>query len=357
MLDEIISKGENKVLVAAHRGDWRNFPENSIPGVWSCIEGGVDIVEVDVQETRDGKFVLMHDATVNRTTNGKGKVSSLTYDRIKKLKLKDANGDLTEYTVPGLDTILTMCKGRIIVNLDKSAGRFDKLLRIIDSLDCGSSVILKGEGPAGFFQRLYITDSTQTCFMPLFSSNKNNVDTFAMEVRPPVIELLLRTDTSRYVQRRCLDVFRASGTRLWFNALFSTISGGHDESKQPLESWQWFIDHDAFIIQTDYPFHLMTYLVNAQQHAVPEGYVEMNPDELKQKVPDVEEKPSEKKVAVQKSTKPGTKKKSKYVTVKKGDNLSVIALKNSKSVKAILKLNPHLVKPYLLQPGQKIRIN
>lgn len=357
MLDEIISKGENKVLVAAHRGDWRNFPENSIPGVWSCIEGGVDIVEVDVQETRDGKFVLMHDATVNRTTNGKGKVSSLTYDRIKKLKLKDANGDLTEYTVPGLDTILTMCKGRIIVNLDKSAGRFDKLLRIIDSLDCGSSVILKGEGPAGFFQRLYITDSTQTCFMPLFSSNKNNVDTFAMEVRPPVIELLLRTDTSRYVQRRCLDVFRASGTRLWFNALFSTISGGHDESKQPLESWQWFIDHDAFIIQTDYPFHLMTYLVNAQQHAVPEGYVEMNPDELKQTVPDVEEKPSEKKVAVQKSTKPGTKKKSKYVTVKKGDNLSVIALKNSKSVKAILKLNPHLVKPYLLQPGQKIRIN
>ncbi|MFM7234174.1 MAG: glycerophosphodiester phosphodiesterase family protein, partial [Flavobacteriales bacterium] len=347
-LDEIIARGDNKVLVAAHRGDWRNFPENSIPAVWSCIERGIDIVEVDVQETRDGKFVLMHDATVSRTTNGKGKVSSYSYERIRKLKLKDASGNLTDYTVPGLDTILTLCKGRIIVNLDKSAGRFQKLLRVIDSLDCGSSVILKGEGPADYFQKLYSKDTTGTCFMPIFSSQNTSVDTFATTVRPPVMELLLRSDTCRYVLPIGLNAFRLAGTRLWYNALFSSISGGHDESKNPMESWQWFIDHDAFIIQSDYPFHLQTYLVNAGLHAAPEGYVQMSLDELKALATvDTTKAVSDKKsgantTASNKPTKPKDKSKSKNVTVKKGDSLSVIASRNSKSLKTLLKLNPHL---------------
>jgi glycerophosphoryl diester phosphodiesterase len=361
-LDQIVERGESKVLVAAHRGDWKNFPENSIPAVWSCIERGIDIVEVDVQETRDGKFVLMHDETVSRTTNGKGKVSSYSYDRIRKLKLKDANGNLTDYTVPGLDTILTICKGRIIVNLDKSAGRFNKLLRVIDSLDCGTSVILKGEGTADYFQKLYAKDSTGTCFMPIFSSRNTAIDTFATEVRPPVIELLLRSDTCRYMLPMGLNAFRSSGTRIWYNALFSSISGGHDERGTPMDSWQWFIDHDAFIIQSDYPFHLQTYLVNAGLHALPQGYVQMNLEEFKAvasvETPKVgiDNKASTDKAAPNKPSKPKNKPKSKYVTVKKGDSLSVIASRNSKSVKTLLKLNPHLTKPYLLQPGQKIRI-
>lgn len=361
-LHEIIARGENKVLVAAHRGDWRNFPENSIPAVLSCIDRGIDIVEVDVQETRDGKFVLMHDATVGRTTNGKGKVSSYSYDRIRNLKLKDASGNLTDYKVPGLDTILTLCKGRIIVNLDKSAGRFQKLLRVIDSLNCGSSVILKGEGPADYFQKLYAKDTTGTCFMPVFSTFNTSIDTFATLVRPPVIELLLRADTCRYVLPDGLSAFQSAGTRLWYNALFRSISGGHDESVNPMESWQWFIDHDAFIIQSDYPFHLQTYLVNEGLHATPKGYVQMSLDQLKSlariDTPKADEgkKTSANAKSSKGSTKSKDKSKSKFVTVKKGDSLSVIASRNSKTVKVLLKLNPHLVKPYLLQPGQKIRI-
>ena len=73
-------------MVIAHRGDWRFGPENSLEGFENCIRSGFDAIEVDVRMTKDGVLVVMHDESVNRTTNGKGKVSDLTYAEIKKMR-------------------------------------------------------------------------------------------------------------------------------------------------------------------------------------------------------------------------------------------------------------------------------
>jgi hypothetical protein len=48
--------------------------------------------------------------------------------------------------------------------------------------------------------------------------------------------------------------------KIWYNALFNSISGGHTESIDAINSWDWFIGHNAYVIQTDYPFHLVKYL-------------------------------------------------------------------------------------------------
>src|SRR5690606_30766812 len=62
------------VMVVAHRACWKEAPENSVAAIQDCIEMGVDMVEIDVQATADGQLVLMHDDTVDRTTNGSGRV-------------------------------------------------------------------------------------------------------------------------------------------------------------------------------------------------------------------------------------------------------------------------------------------
>ena len=88
--EQLMSRSTNSVLVVAHRGDWRNFPENSLEGIENAIKMGVDIVELDVQRTQDGVLILMHDETLNRTTTGKGKVSEVTMDYISNLyQIKD----------------------------------------------------------------------------------------------------------------------------------------------------------------------------------------------------------------------------------------------------------------------------
>ncbi len=66
-----------------------------MPAFRKAIELGIDIIELDVRCTKDGKLVLMHDRTVDRTTNGRGPVDSFTFEEIRKLKL-NFNGKITE---------------------------------------------------------------------------------------------------------------------------------------------------------------------------------------------------------------------------------------------------------------------
>ena len=69
----------------AHRGDQKNAPENTLPGLRLAVEKGAHQIEIDVQLSKDGAMVLMHDATVDRTTDGTGKVSDLTFDQLRAL--------------------------------------------------------------------------------------------------------------------------------------------------------------------------------------------------------------------------------------------------------------------------------
>ena len=98
--------------IVAHRGCEGLAPENTIPAIELAKEYGYDAVEFDIQQTIDGKFILMHDFTVDRTTNGTGEVSNLTIDYIKSLRI-DFGVNIEKYenlTVPTLEEALICCK-------------------------------------------------------------------------------------------------------------------------------------------------------------------------------------------------------------------------------------------------------
>ncbi len=112
----------NRVWVTAHRGNTGadNIPENSLAALKACVSQSeyLDFVEIDPRMTKDGVMILMHDATVDRTTNGTGKVVDLTYQQIQQLKLKLPDGTLTNEYVPSLQDFLLAAKGKVFVNLD-----------------------------------------------------------------------------------------------------------------------------------------------------------------------------------------------------------------------------------------------
>jgi glycerophosphoryl diester phosphodiesterase len=72
-------------ILLAHRGDLAHAPENTLPSFSQAIQKGADGVELDAKLTVDGHVIVIHDTTVDRTTNGKGKVASFTLDEIRKL--------------------------------------------------------------------------------------------------------------------------------------------------------------------------------------------------------------------------------------------------------------------------------
>ncbi len=91
-----------QILVIGHRGLPSVAPENSIEGSALAYEAGADIVENDVYLTKDGVVVIMHDDTVDRTTNGTGNIESMTYEQVKALTLNAAGG-LTDCKIPTLE--------------------------------------------------------------------------------------------------------------------------------------------------------------------------------------------------------------------------------------------------------------
>jgi glycerophosphoryl diester phosphodiesterase len=102
-------------LIIAHRGDSANRPENTIAACKQAICVGADVIEVDVQLSKDGHVLVMHDVTVNRTTDGTGSVREMTLADIKKLSAGMPKKFGTQYKderVPTLGELLDALRGK-----------------------------------------------------------------------------------------------------------------------------------------------------------------------------------------------------------------------------------------------------
>ena len=147
LLNNLHDKNSKYIFVIAHRGDWRNAPENSIQCIENAIEMGVDMVEIDIQPTKDRNFICMHDETLERTSTGVGAIKDYTTEELKKLVLRSGNGIKTRRQIPTLEEVLKVCKNRILVNIDKGEKYIKEILPIIKKCDMEKQVIIKGKYP------------------------------------------------------------------------------------------------------------------------------------------------------------------------------------------------------------------
>jgi glycerophosphoryl diester phosphodiesterase len=107
------------VVAISHRGEHLHHPENTIAAFQAAVDAGADFFELDVRTTSDGKLVLMHDATVDRCTNGHGDVSQMTFEEIRKLDAGIKMGpEFAGTNVPTFDEALAFARGKIGVYID-----------------------------------------------------------------------------------------------------------------------------------------------------------------------------------------------------------------------------------------------
>ncbi|MHB9028939.1 MAG: glycerophosphodiester phosphodiesterase [Candidatus Latescibacterota bacterium] len=109
--------------IAAHRGDHTAAPENTLPAFVTAVKAGVHQVELDVHSTKDGALVLMHDAAVDRTTNGNGRIADLTY---KEVRAFDAgmkfDPKFAGTKIPTLREALEVIPMQVLVNVHIGGG-------------------------------------------------------------------------------------------------------------------------------------------------------------------------------------------------------------------------------------------
>jgi glycerophosphoryl diester phosphodiesterase len=115
----LFSQPRSRPLIIAHRGSSASAPENTLAAFLLAAEQGADAIELDVDLTRDGYVVVMHDATVDRTTDGQGRVADLTLDEIRRL---DAGAwkaaAFKGQRVPLLEEVMEGVGRRVLINVE-----------------------------------------------------------------------------------------------------------------------------------------------------------------------------------------------------------------------------------------------
>ncbi len=265
LLQILNDSSDDYVFVIAHRGDWRNAPENSLQAIQNCIYLGVDMVEIDVRLTKDSVFILMHDDTIDRTTNGTGRVSEINWSELKELRLKDGIGALTNHRIPTLEEALTLTEDKILVNLDKAYDHMVPICNYLKRRGILNQVIFKG------WMTDYRTIENHTdlpvdsiLFMPIVSLNEVGwekvIQSYAGSYKPVAFEILFKEEG---LEDDAIEMIKSYGSRVWINSLWAIFNAGHDDERAVNDldgSYGWLIANGATLIQTDRPQLLISYL-------------------------------------------------------------------------------------------------
>ena len=278
---ERLRDGGGPVMVVAHRACWAGHgPENSLQAIDACIEMGVDMIEIDVALTADRTPVLMHDATLDRMTEGHGPVASLAAGNVLNLRLREGRGgadaSLTQSRVPSLREALEHARGKILVNLDVKGEAYAETFALVDELGMGDQIVLKMRAGADDPNLRDAPFLGKTLFMPIIGEcEPANLDKVCAPVlgqavggyepfAPVAYEIVFQ---HRAYLEEGRDELEATDRRIWVNTLSPNHAAGlidADAVDEPDAVWGEVLRLGADIIQTDYPAELIAYLSGKQ---------------------------------------------------------------------------------------------
>lgn len=273
ILSDLAAPAKQSVLVVSHRGDWRNAPENSLQAFQNCIDMGVDMVELDLKKTKDGELILMHDNTLNRTTNGTGKPEDFTLAELKELRLKNGAGCLTRHKIPTLRETMLLCKGKILVNVDKGYEYFEDVQKILEETGTANQCVVKEKIPYQTIKEQHGDILDKAIFMPKADLCKPEaesiIDSYLQNEKPLAFEVRFSQVNDKVFE--LIKKLNDNGIKVFVNALWPAQNAEHDddravELKQPDESWGWLIQQGFKLIQTDRPALLLDYLRAKKLH-------------------------------------------------------------------------------------------
>ncbi|MDB5240287.1 MAG: glycerophosphoryl diester phosphodiesterase, partial [Spirosoma sp.] len=163
-------------IISGHRGGMvTGFPENSIATFENTLKHTPAFFEIDPRLTKDSVIVLMHDATLDRTTTGTGKLGDYTWEELKKLRLKDSEGNITEHRIPTLDEAIEWARGKTVLNLDRKDVPFSMTKQIIRKHKADAFIMLTVHSPEQ--ARDYYNDNKDRMFST-FIKSKGELDAY-----------------------------------------------------------------------------------------------------------------------------------------------------------------------------------
>lgn len=129
----IFTKNKIKMLKIGHRGTKGYASENSLFSFEKAIEMGVDGIELDVHLSLDGQIIVIHDDTIDRTTNGKGFVNTLSLQELKTFRINEKQASELEQQIPTLNEVFDLVNLTCFINIElKGKGTASAVVALIE---------------------------------------------------------------------------------------------------------------------------------------------------------------------------------------------------------------------------------
>jgi len=217
-------------IVVGHRGNAGEAPMNTLVGIEQALEMGVDVVEVDLRVTLDQEIVLLHDATVDATTNGRGRVSEMTLSELKRLDAGSWKGEAFRgERIPTLRETIELVRGRALLNLDMKVPQAIPLaVQVLREMDFLRDAVVSGCTEA---EAKRVRDEEPRLPVCLDSDDE--------------LLSLSTKDEDRFIETAIDRALSAGLNGLNFNHVSVTPRLVRAARMRGLAVWTWTVDHPA----------------------------------------------------------------------------------------------------------------
>ncbi len=267
---EFIADKTRDCAVVAHRGIWRNAPENSLSAIQRAIDAGYDVVEIDIRRSADGGLFLLHDDTLERMTGLDQRPEALASSDLSVLRLRDRDGGennaFTLERLPSLAEVFELTRGRIFLHLDvKEREVIPDVIALARAMGVEHEVdfwaALKTEKDLNWIRKTILPHDV--LFLAKTRLNVPGAATqlaLLHDLSPSVCEIYF----DRLEELTALkDLTRNTGMALWVNTLDSVACADFTDTAalaDPDAVWGRLIDAGISVIQTDEAAALKSYL-------------------------------------------------------------------------------------------------
>jgi len=240
---------ESKIMVCAHRANHYTTPENSIAAIEASINKGIAFVEIDIKQSKDGVLLLMHDNTIDRTSNGSGNVSDYTLAELKQFNLEH-EGNITSHQIPTFAEVLAAARGKIYLDLDVKIENFAKVFNEVKLYGMVDQVMftLKNVSTA----KSLVNNDERVIVMPIVNT-QDDIEKYTMAG----LNLAVLHYTSSSFNNELITVAHNKNLQVFRLVYVNSSTTPESDSYRQMDK---FIGLKGNIVQTDYPVEVKAYL-------------------------------------------------------------------------------------------------
>lgn len=266
---DLYKKAEEKIIVVAHRGAFGgNIPCNTIPAYRAALMAGADMIEIDVDMSRDGKLMIFHPGMEPAFLGIKTRIPDMTQEEISNLRYLNYDNTPTQFKINTLEEILEEFKGKCFINVDKFWGHpkeiYEEIKRhnMIDQILVKSSV---NDSVIGVLKDL----APDVAYMPIVKkTHPRHEELLKSGIKYVGVECLFTDEADEVCTESFIERMHRDNVLVWANAIIynykDQLSAGHSDDTAICESadkgWGWLAKRGFDFIQTDWTAAMTKYL-------------------------------------------------------------------------------------------------